>query len=67
MKAVIETMRNKAMSSYKASGVFNLPQTTLQNYDKDRQESSSEAVKQNWVGSFFFFVKGKMIWLNTVF
>jgi hypothetical protein len=54
MKAVIETMRNKEMSSYKASRVFNLPQTTLQSYDKDRQESSSEAIKQNWVGSKVF-------------
>jgi len=67
MKAAIEAMRNKEMGSYKASSVFNLPQTTLQNYVKDRQESSSEAIKQNWVGSKFFLVKEKMVWLSTVF
>jgi hypothetical protein len=58
-------MSNKEMGSYKASRVFNLPQTTLQSYIKD-QESSSEAIKQNWVGSKFYLVKEKMIWLNTV-
>jgi hypothetical protein len=48
-------MRNKEMgSSYKASRVFNVPQTTLQRYVKDWQESSSEATKQNWQGSKFF-------------
>jgi len=36
MKATIETMRNKEMGSYRASRVFNLPQTTLQLYVKDR-------------------------------
>jgi len=30
MKAANEAMRNKEMGSYKASRVFNLPQTTLQ-------------------------------------
>jgi len=30
MKAAIETMKNKEIGSYKASIVFNLPQTTLQ-------------------------------------
>jgi len=55
------------MGSYKASRVFSLPQTTLKSYVKDRQESSSEAIKQNWVGSKFFLVKQKMIWLSTVF
>jgi hypothetical protein len=66
MKAAIEVMRNKEMGSYKASRVFNLPQTTLRSYVKDR-ESSSEAIKQKCVGSKFFLVKGKMIWLSTVF
>ena len=45
MKAAIETMRNMKMGSYKASRVFSLPQTTLQRYGKDRQKSSSEAIK----------------------
>jgi hypothetical protein len=43
MKAAIEAMRNKEMGSYKACRVFNLPQTKLQSYVKDGQESSSEA------------------------
>jgi hypothetical protein len=60
-------MRNKEKGSYKASRVFNLPQTTLQSYVKDRQESSSEAIKQNWVGSKFFLLKDNMIWPSTVF
>ena len=67
MKAANEAMRNKEIGNYKASRVFNLPQTTLQSYVKDRQESSSEAITQNWVGSKFFLVKEKMIWLCTVF
>jgi len=45
MKAAIEAMRNKEMGSYKASRVFNVQQITLQRYDKDRQKSSSEAIK----------------------
>ena len=45
MMAAIEAMRNKEMGSYKASRVFNIPQTTLQRYVKDRQKSSSETVK----------------------
>jgi hypothetical protein len=45
MKAAIEAMRNKEMGSYKASRVFNLPQTTLQHYVKDQQNLSSEAIK----------------------
>ena len=57
MKATIEAMRNKEMGSYKASRDFNLPQTRLQRYVKDRQKSTSEAIKQNWVGSKFFLVK----------
>jgi len=57
MKASIEAMRNKEMGSYQVSRVVNLPQTTLQLYVKDRQKSSSEAIKQNRVGSKFFLVK----------
>jgi len=45
MEAVIEVMRNKEMGRYKASRIFNLPHTTLQHYVKDREESSSEAIK----------------------
>ena len=57
MKAAIEAMKNKEMGSYKASRVFNLPQTTLQRYVNDRQKSSCEAIKHNWVGSKFFLVQ----------
>jgi hypothetical protein len=32
MKAAIEAIRNNEMGSYKAFGVFNVPQTTLQRY-----------------------------------
>jgi hypothetical protein len=32
MKAAIDDTRNKEMGSYKAFGVLNLPQTTLQRY-----------------------------------
>ena len=45
MKAVTEVVRNKEMSSLKASRVFKEPQTTLELYVKDRQKSSSETVK----------------------
>jgi hypothetical protein len=45
MKAAIEAIRNKEMGSSKACRIFNLPQTTLQCYVKDRQKSSSETVK----------------------
>jgi len=45
MKAAIESMRNKEMGSYKASGFFNVPQSTLEPYVKHRQKSSSETVK----------------------
>jgi len=45
MKAAIEAIRNKEMGSYKASRVFNVPQTALERYVKDRQKSSSETVK----------------------
>ena len=56
-RAAIEAIRNKEMSSYKASRVFNVLQTTLEHYVKDQQKSSSVATKQNWVGSKFFLVK----------
>jgi hypothetical protein len=45
MKAAFEAIRNKEMGSYNASRVFNVPQTTLQRYVKDRQKSSGEAIK----------------------
>jgi len=57
MKAAIEGMMNEEMGSYKVSRAFSLPQTTLQRCVKDRQKRSSEAIKQNWVGSKFFLVK----------
>jgi len=44
MKAAIEAIRNKEMGSYKASRVFNVPQTTLECYVKDRQKSSIKTV-----------------------
>jgi len=45
MEAAIEAITNKDMGSYKASRVFNVPQTTLERYVKDRKKSSSERVK----------------------
>jgi hypothetical protein len=45
IKAAIEVIRNKEMGSYKTSRVFNVPQTTLECYVNDRQESSSEKIK----------------------
>jgi hypothetical protein len=47
MKAAIEAMGNKEMGSYKASRVFNVPQTTLECYTsiKAREKSSNEAIK----------------------
>jgi hypothetical protein len=66
MKVANEVMKNEEMGSYKASTVVTLPQTTLQGYVKDRQKGSSEAMKQNWVGSKFFLVKLKMFWLSAV-
>jgi len=45
MKAAIEAVRNKEMGSYKSSRVFNVPQTTLERYVKDRQKSSNKTVK----------------------
>jgi hypothetical protein len=44
MKA-IEAMSNMEIGSYNAYRAFNLPQTTLQRYVIDRQNSSSEAMK----------------------
>jgi hypothetical protein len=66
MKVAIEAMRNDELGSYKASRIFNLPQTTLKSYVKDRG-SSSEAVKQNWAGRNFFLLKENVIWLSTFF
>jgi hypothetical protein len=57
MKPAIKAMTNEEVGSYKASRVFSLLQTKLQCYVKDRQKSSSEAIKQNWAGSKFFLVK----------
>jgi len=37
-------VRNKELGSYKASRVFNVPETAPERYVKDRQESSSETV-----------------------
>jgi hypothetical protein len=54
MKAAIEAMRSKEMGSYKVSRVFNLPQTTLEGCIKDREKSSNQAIKQNWVRNKFF-------------
>jgi hypothetical protein len=45
MKAAIEAMTKEEMGSYKATSVFNLPQTTLQRYVSDRHKRSSEAIK----------------------
>jgi hypothetical protein len=45
VKAAIEAMGNKEMGSYKASGVFNVPQTTLEHYIKGQEKSSNEAIK----------------------
>jgi len=45
MKAASEAMRNKEMGSYKASRVLILQQTALRRYVKDRQKSSTEAIK----------------------
>ena len=45
MNKAIEAIRNKEMGSYKASRVFNVPQTTLLRCVKDRQKSSSVTIK----------------------
>ena len=44
-KAAFEAMRDKEMDRYKASRIFNVLQTKLERYVKDRQNSSSEAIK----------------------
>jgi len=44
-EAAIEATRNNEMGSYKASRVFNVPETILERYVKDRKKSSSETVK----------------------
>jgi len=49
IKAAIEAMRNKELGKYKASRILNLPLTTLQCYVKDRQKSSSEAIKTKMI------------------
>jgi len=38
MEAAIKAIRNKEMGSYKASRVFNVPQTTLEHYVKRPEE-----------------------------
>jgi hypothetical protein len=45
MKAAIEAIRYKEMGRYKASRVFNVPQTTLECYVNIWQESSNETIK----------------------
>jgi len=45
MKAAIEAIRNKEMGSYRAPRVFNVPQTTLEHYVKERRKSLSETVE----------------------
>jgi len=57
MKEAFEAIMKEEISSYKSCRVINLPQTTLRRYVKDLQKSSSEAMKQNWVGSKFFLVQ----------
>jgi hypothetical protein len=44
-KAAFEAMRNKEMGSCKASRVFNVSQNKIDRYIKDRQKSSSEAIR----------------------
>ena len=45
MTKAIDAKRNKEMDNYKAFRVFNVPQTKLERYVKDRQRSSSGIVK----------------------
>jgi hypothetical protein len=45
MKKAIAAIRNKEKGSYKASRIFNVPQTTLEHNVQDWQKSSSETVK----------------------
>jgi len=67
IKAAIEAIRNKELGSCKASRFFNVPQTTLERYVKDRQKSSSETVKTKLVRKQVVPWEAKMIWLSTVF
>jgi hypothetical protein len=39
MKVAIENMRNKEMGSYKASIIYNVPQTKLERYIKYQEKS----------------------------
>jgi hypothetical protein len=68
MKAATEATRNQEMGSCKAPRVFNMPQTTPERYTriKDRGKAQIKHSKQNWVGSKFFLVKQKIIWLSAV-
>jgi hypothetical protein len=61
-----EAMRNKEVGGYKASRVFNIPQTTLEHCIK-HQEKCLKQSKLNWIGSKFLLVKQKMICLSTLF
>ena len=45
MEAAIEAIMNKEMGSYKPSRVFNVPQSTIERYVKERKKSSNETVK----------------------
>ena len=45
MQAAVEAMRNKEMGSYKASRVFNVPQTTLERYVKNISKTPEAVVK----------------------
>ena len=78
MKAAIEAMRNKEMGSCKSSTVFNVPQTALERYVKDRQKSSSETVKtklgmkqvlpceaENDLAKHCLLMEGKFFWLDN--
>jgi hypothetical protein len=68
MKAATEAMRSKEMGTCKASRVFNVPQTTPERFIlKNGSKAQMKQSKQNRVGSEFFLVKQKMIWLKTVF
>ena len=68
MKKAIAAIRNKEKGSYKASRIFNVPQTTLEHYVKDWQKSSSETVKTKLGRKQVLpCEEKKIIWLNTVF
>jgi len=76
MKAAINTIRNKGNKVFR---VFIIPQTTLENYIKDRQKSSSETVKiklgskqvlpcetENDVAEHSLLMERDFFWLDTV-